>query len=97
MSYISIFTSIEFSLISFLFVNSVALGNAARKRSMQQIVLAEAERLNFEHNIGKKSIIFTQQVEEFLERGVVVIRNVLNSDEILKARKGNYNPIVLCI
>jgi len=55
---------------------------------MQQILAAEAKRLNSEHNIDKKSIISTQQVEEFLERGVVVIRNVLNSDEILKARKG---------
>jgi cytochrome c biogenesis protein ResB len=78
-------------------VNSVALRNAARKKTMQQILAAEAKRLNSEHNIDKKSIISTQQVEEFLERGVVVIRNVLNSDEILKARKGKFNRIVLRI
>jgi hypothetical protein len=75
----SIFSSIEFSVLSFILANSVALRITARKKRKQDITPI--------------SLLSSQQLEEFLERGVVVIRNVLNAEEISRARKGECNPI----
>lgn len=93
-----IFYSFEFSMLSFLFMNSIALRCTIRKKKRQRISSKEVDKLNVEEDTVSTGFVSSQQIKEFLDRGVIVVRNVLDSDEILKSREGRADfDIDLCL
>ena len=87
------FISLGFGLLSFTIFNILTLRLTSRLSSSKQTPrnVSVSDGIGNEQQTDMTYVLTAQQIEEFHQRGVLVIKNFLSADEVAQARRG-VNP-----
>jgi hypothetical protein len=91
------FSTLVFLATTFVFLGYFekfkVLGEDSNTKSLKEETEEEREgmiekKTERGQSVKLTSLLNPQQIKEFCERGVLVVKNILSSDEIIKSREG---------